>query len=484
MTLAVARAIFTVPPFPHATPHEIVVVEDGRRAEPGVARSVVAALRQDRVGGTFWDAEEDPWRRPLLEDGEAATLLRTLVNKNHPASTIEADVERLLLSGLAYRNPFTGEAMDILAVIGLLGHWRRLIDENDGIVAAFGFAQWKRDTVEPLLWDGRRGATFGSASPARLAALPIRTRVACWKARVSKTELATIEDRFAVVEVEDGFIRSVGLGADCVPPLSIVVDDKGVHYDPSRSNRLEALIQTNAFSNELIARAAELRALIVRHGIGKYGVTGKRAAEDAPKRSGRVVLVVGQVEDDRSVRFGSPLVRSNLALLEAARRLEPDAHIIYRPHPDVTAGHRVGAVLLARAEQLADEIDAASPISDLLDRSDALHTMTSLAGFEALLRGREVICHGQPFYAGWGLTRDLAGAMPRRTARPTIDELTAAVLLVYPRYLDPVTNLPCTPEILVMRLVAGVTRQNDALVPMRRLQGFLRRAVARIGKSI
>ena len=36
-----------------------------------------------------------------------------------------------------------------------------------------------------------------------------------------------------------------------------------------------------------------------------------------------------------------------------------------------------------------------------------METMTSLAGFEALLRGKPVTTHGQPFYAGWGLTEDI-----------------------------------------------------------------------------
>ncbi|WP_443971574.1 capsular polysaccharide export protein, LipB/KpsS family [Sphingobium sp. CR28] len=399
-------------------------------------------------------------------------------------------MDKALLSGLAWRNPFTGEPIELVALIALLGHWRRLIEENRGIVAAFGFALWKRDTVEPLLWDGANGPTFAAPTPSLLASLPAGARVACWKARVTPEELAIIEDRFAVVEVEDGFIRSVGLGADCVPPLSVVIDDMGVHYDPTVPNRLEAIIQQGDFSQDQLARAADLRALIVRHGIGKYGVAGEQSAtsSDEPQsehpENRRIVLVIGQVEDDRSVRFGSPVVRSNLALLEAARKLEPDAYIIYRPHPDVTAGHRIGSIPKAWVEKLADEIDPTSPISNLLSRADALHTMTSLAGFEALMRGKEVVCHGQPFYYGWGLTQDLAGKPARRTARRTIDELAAAVLLIYPRYLDPVTNLPCTPEILVMRLMSGVTRQNDALVPMRRLQGLLRRAVARLGKSI
>ena len=47
--------------------------------------------------------------------------------------------------------------------------------------------------------------------------------------------------------------------------------------------------------------------------------------------------------------------------------------------------------------------------------------MTSLLGFEAMLRGVKVTTTGAPFYAGWGLTRDLGELPARRTARPDLD---------------------------------------------------------------
>jgi len=58
----------------------------------------------------------------------------------------------------------------------------------------------------------------------------------------------------------------------------------------------------------------------------------------------------------------------------------------------------------------------------------------------------------------------------------TLDELVAATLLLYPRYLDPVTGLPCPPEILIERLKSGsARRKNTILVLLRRAQGNLRR---------
>jgi capsular polysaccharide export protein len=91
---------------------------------------------------------------------------------------------------------------------------------------------------------------------------------------------------------------------------------------------------------------------------------------------------------------------------------------------------------------LADELAPDAPISSIIDLVDEVHVNTSLAGFEALLRGKPVTAYGVPFYAGWGLTRDLGPIPRRRTRRRSLDELVAAALLLYPRYLDPVTRLP------------------------------------------
>jgi len=132
--------------------------------------------------------------------------------------------------------------------------------------------------------------------------------------------------------------------------------------------------------------------------------------------------------------------------------------------------------------EVADEIVRDRPISGLIDLVDEVHVNTSLAGFEALLRLKPVTTHGVPFYAGWGLTRDLGEVPRRRRAKRTIDELVAAVLLLYPRYLDPATGLPCPPEILVRRIAENVGRHRDGVVvQMRRLQGRWKKRLAGLG---
>jgi capsular polysaccharide export protein len=139
------------------------------------------------------------------------------------------------------------------------------------------------------------------------------------------------------------------------------------------------------------------------------------------------------------------------------------------------AGHRRGSLRERDCLELADEIVGELPIASVIDMVDEVHINTSLAGFEALLRGKPVTTYGVPFYAGWGLTCDLGPVPSRRTARRTIDELVAAALLLYPRYLDPETGLPCPAEVVVQRLRLHRSDNAGLLVGVRRLQGKLMR---------
>lgn len=160
----------------------------------------------------------------------------------------------------------------------------------------------------------------------------------------------------------------------------------------------------------------------------------------------------GQVEDDASIRLGAGTIRTNLALLKAARSANPGAVILYKPHPDVEAGLRPGAV---EATGFADLTLTRTDPATLLQEVQEVWTMTSLLGFEALLRGLPVTTFGAPFYAGWGLTRDLGPVPNRRSARPDLAQLTHAALIAYPRYWDPVSRRPCPVEVALDRLASG-----------------------------
>lgn len=259
-----------------------------------------------------------------------------------------------------------------------------------------------------------------------------------------------------VLRVEDGFLRSVGLGADLVRPLSWVIDARGLHFDARRASDLEHLLAQDVPA-ETLQQAARLREAIVSARLTKYNVGQGRWR--APAGARRIVLVPGQVESDASLALGAPGLRGNIALLKAARAAEPDAHLVYKVHPDVAARLRAAGAGEAEAQRWADEVVVDAPMADLLDAADTVHVMTSLSGFEALLRGKRVVCHGLPFYAGWGLTQDRL-PLPRRTRRLTLDALVAGALLRYPLYFSRdgarrLTPLEALDELLRWRDEAG-----------------------------
>ncbi|MQQ08906.1 capsular polysaccharide biosynthesis protein [Epibacterium sp. SM1979] len=250
--------------------------------------------------------------------------------------------------------------------------------------------------------------------------------------------------------VEDGFLRSRGLGAELVPPLSLVLDRQGIYYDPTQGSDLQDLIAAReVMTPEEERRAEALVMRLVRSSLSKYNLGG--GVPDLPE--GHRILVPGQVEDDASILKGTGRIATNLDLLRRVRAGNPKAVIIYKPHPDVEAGLRSGQITVPG--DLVDVVAHGADPMALLDEVQEVWTMTSLLGFEALLRGVKVTTLGAPFYAGWGLTRDLGTVPSLRKARPKLLGLAHAALIDYPRYFDPKTGLPCPVEVVVDRLATG-----------------------------
>ena len=328
--------------------------------------------------------------------------------------------------------------------------WR---DDHQGWHAS-GMRLWKRGPLQKAFGSYQK-VTFGEAPRAD-------RRHMMWANKVPAPGSSP-------VKVEDGFIRSKGLGADLIPPLSLVLDDLGIYYDPAQASRLEVLIEASVGLPEAAKHRAEaLVQQITRAAVSKYNIG---SPELATIPQGRRILVPGQVEDDASIKLGTSEVSTNRGLLEAVRAANPAAVVIYKPHPDVEAGLRDGMV--ENAGEIADVVlENASPIA-AIEACDEVWTMTSLLGFEALIRGKRVVCLGMPFYAGWGLTDDRSMPVPRRSALPELAALAHAVLIDYPRYFDPVTGLPCPPEVAVERLAKGhIPSPGRANRTLAKLQGL------------
>jgi capsular polysaccharide export protein len=260
-----------------------------------------------------------------------------------------------------------------------------------------------------------------------------------------------------------------------------VLDEEGIYFDPARPSALERLLNAAQFSPDIVERAAHLRNRIVQLRLTKYN-TQTHATLDIPAAAGRrIILVPGQVEDDASIRLGCAGVRTNIGLLKAVRERNPQAYIIFKPHPDVLSGNRRGRV--AGTAELCDQIVESISIPACLEAVDEVHTMTSLVGFEALLRGLPVVAYGLPFYAGWGLTEDLL-PIPRRKRRLRLDELVAGTLLLYPRYYDWQSGCWTDCEGAIDRLI-GERRRAESSSGLNRLQpSYVQRQLKKLGLLI
>ncbi len=366
---------------------------------------------------------------------------------------IETIAAAALIAYSRYVDPVTGQACEAEQALDRLIVLRDRAERLGGYWAGVGFAPAKRPPIRKLLNSPKgRVRYFASASRAAASAQANGGRLIYWAGKETP-EIARVAAGFdgPVVRMEDGFIRSRGLGSDFFGALSVALDDQGVYYDPTGPSRLETLIQSADATPAKLARAAALRARVVEAGLSKYNLAGSATKPDWPAHRQKV-LVVGQVENDKSILKGCGDIRTNSGLVEAVRADFPDAWLIYRNHPDVMAGNRPGrldASAVTAIDAIADGLD----IVECLNACDVLATMTSLSGFEALLRGKAVAVYGRPFYGGWGLTQDRM-TYERRTSRITLDHLTAAALIDYPVYVTP-TGWPCEAEDLVTLLIAA-----------------------------
>ncbi|WP_250484046.1 capsular polysaccharide biosynthesis protein [Caballeronia sp. GaOx3] len=359
--------------------------------------------------------------------------------------TVEQLFAAAYLRYARYLHPASGRPGTLFDVIEWLARNREINESSRGTLYCIGMSLWKRAVIRPFLSTPSNRLRFVPHFDAdRLDALEDDARLVVWGGRHADLCRAAEARGIGVARVEDGFVRSVGLGSDLRGPLSLAVDDDGMYFDPASGSRLERLAQTVELDPHERLRAVRLREALVRMKISKYNVGA--AYRCAPEAAGRRrILVPGQVEDDQSILAGSPHVRRNVDLLAAVREGNRDAWIVYKPHPDVVARNRSGGVDAALWASLADECVVDANISDCIAEVDEVHTMTSLAGFEALLRGKVVHCYGGPFYAGWGLTVDHM-MLPHRTRRLSLDELVHVALCAYPRYRLPGVQGFCAVE--------------------------------------
>lgn len=347
-----------------------------------------------------------------------------------------------------YADPFTGERVEIERILDLLVAERQMVRPRAKRTYAVGFSLWKRGFVPEFFGPFAGETQF--VKPHALANLVFTEgdEVVLW-GRKHDEEAKVIPAHIPVWRMEDGFLRSVGLGSDLRRPSSLVLDQAGIYYDGTAPSDLEGFFASHDFDRHDLARGTSLRLKILASKVSKYNVGEKGRIDFRAKADGKeIILVPGQVEADASIQYGSPNLKTNAELLEAVKATKPDAYIIFKPHPDVASGNRTGSVSLEILNRCANETITDADIIDVLEAVDCVHTMTSLTGFEALMRDKAVTTYGMPFYAGWGLTEDKCD-MPRRGRKLELDGLIYGLLCVYARYVNWPLGVSYSPEALV-----------------------------------
>ncbi len=327
-------------------------------------------------------------------------------------------------------------------------------------LSCISFTHWKRGYIQSFLGKKNDLLFVSSISDATKKGFNSNSQLVTWASK-NQIEVEKIIEKWGGVPwyVEDGFIRSTGLGTDLTAPASLVLDKTGIYYDPTVPSDLEKTLQNKEFSADEVSRADALKQSLLDNELSKYNL-GSAFDKNAikAKQGQKIILVPGQVEDDASIKKGCVDINTNSALIKAVRDKQANAYLIYKPHPDVVSGNRKGKVSQSVLDEYCDLVLYDASITDCLAIVDEVHTMTSLVGFEGLMRDLKVVCYGQPFYSSWGLTEDYH-PIERRTRKLKLNELVAATLIDYPLYINWQTGNFTTPEVIVAQIKKKIDAQ-------------------------
>ena len=355
-------------------------------------------------------------------------------SKNINSITIEQLVYGTLVKYHNYLDPKTYKACEVETILDYINKNRIISRFFPNDFEGINLTPWKARQINRFIYPatGKRVKNFISFKSR------IENIIVWGKNQRTDKYISKVKN---CISVEDGFIRSVGLGGDLFPPYSLLFDKKGIHFDGSRSSDLENLLQEMILEEHELIRSRKIIELIVKLNISKYNLKFKNKLEFPRNIKNRdIIAVLGQVENDNSILYGVPndtIQKSNFSLVKQVKKDYPNSYIIYKPHPDIDSGLRAKGNKEKDIKEVADFIAYNTPLEYIFNKVDKVAVFTSLGGFEALIRGISVITYGFPFYAGWGLTLDKLNKhnwAKRRTRRLSLEELIFISLVKYPLY--------------------------------------------------
>ena len=236
-----------------------------------------------------------------------------------------------LIDGVEYRDPYSGRPVAIEAAIDQLDFWRQVIDRNRGLVVAAGIARWKRREVEAMLWPGDNLVFAGNAADAVEAALRAKGRdrglAVKGAARAGRGSRSPWRARAS----SGGRLPPFGRPGERLPPTAF--DHLRPCGPPSRP---QSPLRPRGHDRSP-CRSGTARPCRTAHAVAgrrrHQQICERRGSWERPVKDRRIVLVTGQVEDDLSVQLGGAGVEGNLDLIRRARAAEPDAWLVFKPHP-------------------------------------------------------------------------------------------------------------------------------------------------------
>ncbi|XEC95261.1 capsular polysaccharide biosynthesis protein [Paenibacillus tarimensis] len=361
-----------------------------------------------------------------------------------------------------YINPVTGSPGDIMDVLRHIEQ-QRSIAYSKSKIFCMHIPIWKKQFVRPFLQSETNEIHFVHKFE-QIDRIGFRKedKLLVWGCKEKKNFSYQLQQReMQLWRIEDGFYRSVGLGSNFHTPWSIIIDKLGIYFNPRSENDLETLLNSRVFSNSDIIEAGKIWNTIIEFNLTKYNTDDSCALSIELMKDQKVIFIPGQVENDASIIMGCNDVKSIEELIEIVRFNNPDAYIIYKPHPDVVSKNRNGLIKNNNILKLCNKIEITSSSIDCINVADEVHTLTSQVGFEALLRRKEVYTYGGPFYAGWGLTKDTF-QFSRRTRTLSMEELIAGTLIYYTKYYNHDLNQPSDCR-SVLRKLARIKQESSKI---------------------
>ena len=388
-----------------------------------------------------------------------------LPRRNNQKVTLEQLVAAALIKYPRYLNPDTKQLCEVEEVVDWLILQRK--DEKDQVDICFvlGFSFWKRSFVSSFI--GRKARKIIFVSNTQSLHRYISKKVSNDQENLNLSVLVwgnkykdlpgtlSKKHQISVWRMEDGFIRSVGLGAELRRPSSLVIDHKGIYYNPQGHSDIVDQLNSVCLSENQKKRGLNLIQQLNDLALTKYNVgidspNTLRALKQLAANK-EIILVPGQFEQDQSVICSLGQIKTNYDLLKKVRNEFKDAFIIFKEHPDLYSKTRPGALGSEKALETADYYVTDINIHELILLCDRVCTITSLSGFEALIRRKKVSVYGSPFYAGWGLTNDEV-AFPERKNTLSLEDLVYVCLVDYCRCVNWETRRLTSPEFLIDQL--------------------------------